>query len=142
MGIVRELVSNRTWNKNTRMKKYLVIADTEGFDRALEELEIDKKYGAIPVTSYYRIKDRLLELKAKAERRKQNFELLLLKFLTILAESDRERFTREDLARKLGVSVEVIDDFNKWISENGYGKIIRLVAIGKKAAKEVGLKVR
>ena len=142
MGVVRELVSNRTWNKNTRMKKYLVIADTEGFDRALEELEIDKKYGAIPTTSYYRIKDRLLELKAKAERRKQNFELLLLKFLTILAESDREKFTREDLARKLGVSVEVIDDFNKWISENGYGKIIRLVAIGKKAAKEVGLKVR
>ena len=142
MGIVRELVSNRTWNKNTRMKKYLVIADTEGFDRALEELEMDKKYGAIPLTSYYRIKDRLLELRDKAERREQNFELLMLKFLTILAESDREKFTREDLAKKLGVSVEVIDEFNKWINENGYGKIIRLVAIGKKAAKEVGMKVR
>ncbi len=142
MGIVKELVSNRTWNKNTRMKKYLVIADTEGFDEALEELETDRRYGAIPESSYYRIRAKLLELKAKAERKKLNMEKLLLKFLILLAESNREKFPREELARMLGVDTDFIDDFNKWLNESGYIKIVRLVAIGKKASKEVGLKVR
>jgi len=125
--------SKRILNKNIPMTKYLQIAEEQGIDAALEELERDWKYRVISRTTYYRNRKLLLSLKEQVD-----YEKLFLKFLRFLAESDKEKVPKEELATRLGVSIEAIDGLKKWMEENGFVKIARLVAIGKKAIRESG----
>lgn len=132
MGVVRRLVSNKTWGKNTRCRKYLLIADQYGFDRALEELELDRMHGNIPRSTYYRIRKKLYELKEKAEDGSAEYKDLFLNLLMFLASSGKVKYSREEIARELGVSVETIDGLKKWMEKNGLIKIVRLLLAGKK----------
>lgn len=133
--------SKRILNKNIPMTKYLQIAEEQGIDAALEELERDWKYRVISRTTYYRNRKLLLSLKEQVDYEKLfliDYEKLFLKFLRFLAESDKEKVPKEELATRLGVSIEAIDGLKKWMEENGFVKIARLVAIGKKAIRESG----
>jgi len=130
MHRVRDLVSKKTWNRNTRMKKYLLIADEKGIDAALEELERDKRFRAIPTTTYYYIKRRLLGLKSQIV---VDYPTMFLKFLTVLAESDKDKIRKEELAEKLNCSVEVVEKLMEWTVEKDLVKVVKLLVAGKRA---------
>lgn len=122
--------SLRVLNKKIPMTKYLKIAEEQGIDAAMDELERDWQHRVISRTTYYRNKKLLEELRYYAD-----YEKLFMNFLKLLAESDREKFSKDELAVKLGVNPITIDNLIKWMKETGFAKIAQLVSLGKKALK-------
>lgn len=60
-------------------------------------------------------------------------EKLFVKFLKIFAESPKNKFKKDELARLLDVTTRQIDELNKWVNENGLSLVLKLLAAGKVA---------
>lgn len=130
VGIENLGYSKRILNKNIPLTKYLSIAQERGIEAAKQELEMDWKHRVISRSTYYRNRKILEKLE-----RQVDFKELFLEFLNILANSNQEKFSKEELAAELGVPPEVIDNFKNWMDTTGYSKVARLVLKGKQTLK-------